>query len=146
MPKIEIVLDDEGNPKKDDDGKIIIKQDWNVRIWNADSGEELRKLIMDEQIYHVDFFPVGEKIFIGTENSIEIWDVSLERQLERLDGYGHKTGRMHATLSPDGKKFLVIEQDTQTDPVNGRMTFGDGIVRIIDLERWVTPRPKIMDF
>jgi WD40 repeat protein len=137
-PAKEFVLDNEGNRKPQHTG--------TVRMVDTDTGEELHKLTMDEQIYHVGFFPDGGKVFISNENSTEIWDDSLEKQLEKLDGYGYKAGGIYAALSPDGKKFLAIEQDTQTNPANGRMTFGDGTVRIIDLERWVTRRPKIMDF
>jgi WD40 repeat protein len=91
------------------DGKKIVTAsgDGTARIWNVESGKELKRLqtLTNSPMYSVDYSPDGKKIITGHKNrTAYIWDVESGKELVRLDGHTHPV--VSSSFSPDGK--LVV--------------------------------------
>ena len=107
------------------DGKKIVTSGWDnfIRIWNADSGEELLHWKGytgggNQHVYFVAFSPDGKNI-ASQDNDTRIWDAESGREVQRFRGkanfprrdrdsdfpnYAYRYGFFFA---PDGKKFFV---------------------------------------
>jgi len=88
-----------------------------IRIWNADSGKELRtfdSLPLSRSTYFV-FSPDGKKLVTASRNPadrlkdafVRIWDGETGKELQVLRG--HTDWVNFATFSPDGKKVATME-------------------------------------
>jgi WD40 repeat protein/serine/threonine protein kinase len=85
-----------------ENGSRIPVNDFTVRLWDADSGLELRRFIGHTQIVHtVAFIGDGRRIVSGSvDNTIRIWDVNTQRELHRFEGHA-------VSFSPDGRRALA---------------------------------------
>ena len=102
------------------DGKTIITgggtstrprvdYDHTVRIWDADSGKELKKLEgFHSRIQSVVFSPDGTKFVIATDTTAQIWDVESGVEMKKLQLPVRTIGgKASAAFSSDGKKIVV---------------------------------------
>jgi len=93
-----------------------------VRIWDVETGREIRRLEGYKGRAHTaSFSPDGKKVIAAgwthddrgfpiDDNAVLIWDVDSGRVLQRLEG--HKRGAVIATFLPDGKKILTVTDGT----------------------------------
>jgi len=98
------------------DGKAIVtfgnRRD-DARVWDAESGKELRKLegmpYMSAGLgVTVAFSPDSKTIIAGGSLAIRIWDVESGKELPKLvEGQGHTLVRSIA-FSSDGKKIVTV--------------------------------------
>jgi WD40 repeat protein len=77
--------------------------DQTVRLWDAHTGRELRKLVGHKGLVEtVAFSPNGSQLLSGGEDKVlRVWDMNNGRELFRLQG--HQGVIRAAAFSPDGK-------------------------------------------
>ena len=90
--------------------------DNTVRIWDAETGEELRKMEGGQSITSIAFLPDGQNIImIGFRGTSIIWDIESEKEVQTL-----RHGGGMRSLSPDRRKIASANRD--------------GVARIVDVE------------
>jgi RNA polymerase sigma factor (sigma-70 family) len=78
--------------------------DPTVRLWDLETGKELKRLEGHAGgVYGVDFSPDGKKAVSCAEN-IRLWDLETGEEVKRLEG--HDEGVYGVVFSPDGKSLL----------------------------------------
>ncbi len=75
-----------------------------VRIWDADSGQLLHTLER-EHVRSLAWDPAGEKLCLGTFNSIEIWEVATQKLWGLLAEASWGAGRL--TWHPEGRQIAA---------------------------------------
>ena len=89
------------------DGKKIVTgcnyEETFIRVWNAESGEELHKLEGQIRNYTVNpFSPDGKIATVGSVgNGVRIWDTESGKELQKWERGDYRA------FSPDGKKIAI---------------------------------------
>jgi WD40 repeat protein len=84
-----------------------------ARIWNAENGQEIRRLPASSMlIQSVAFSPDGRFLLIGGEDPpyIRLWDIESGREVRSF--MGHTAAVRRAVVSPDGQHVLSLGQDS----------------------------------
>jgi RNA polymerase sigma factor (sigma-70 family) len=113
------------------DGKLIATGAWDgtVRIWDAASAKEVRKIEPSARAYinGVDFSRDGKLLLVASRDSdnhqysLVLWEVATGKQVRTLPGE-------HAVFSPDGK-LLACAGRGDTDG-----SYNRGIVRLFETQ------------
>jgi WD40 repeat protein len=90
------------------DNKTLATATATVRLWNADTGEEISLLALadvDDHVVSLAFSPDSKSLALGWHSgAIELWDVKQKKLVNTLK----YTGSLHAVAwSPDGKKVAA---------------------------------------
>ena len=95
------------------DGKKVVtgSLDRSARIWNAESGEEIKILDGHEgDVFSAVFSPDGRKVVTGSgDKSVRIFDAETGTELKNLEGHTREV--MSVAFSPDGKKVVSGSTD-----------------------------------
>ena len=95
------------------DGRKIVtsSSDKTVRIWDADSGKELKKLEgHTDSIWSAIFSPDGKKIVTASKDTTaRIWDADSGKELKKLEG--NTDFVRSVSFSPDGRKIVTSSSD-----------------------------------
>ncbi len=89
------------------DGKRALSggHDSTVRLWDVESGQEIRRFEAPEGIISVDFSPDGRHCLSGGWNGIiTLWDVETGQEIRRFEGHPMRVNKVD--FSPDGRRFL----------------------------------------
>ena len=109
------------------DRLVSASADHSVRVWEASSGKELRRILVTggftEGVYDVRaaFSPNGQEVatFAG-DDTVRVWNLSDGKERVRLKGQAKARTPLYAAFSPDGKTLC--------------WGGGDSKVRFLDLE------------
>ncbi|KAH8802362.1 mycorrhiza-induced NACHT/WD-repeat protein [Flagelloscypha sp. PMI_526] len=104
-------------------GQSLGSSDNSVRIWDAESGEQVAKLDgHGSEVRSVAFSPEGKRVVSGSDdNSVRIWDAESGELVAKLDGHGSSVNSV--AFSPDGKRVVSGSSDTSVrmwDAESGR--------------------------
>lgn len=99
------------------DGKTIASADWHgtVKIWETETGKEVRTLDHRVAVYSVHFSPDGGKLASGGEGTPRIWDVKKGEEIRGFEGHGddvHPPTVSSVRFSPDGRILATGSHDT----------------------------------
>lgn len=86
------------------DGKLFAtaSKDKTVRVWDTESGTEIRRFTGNDAIKFVTFSPDGKRILFSCDGRLRYWDIETWKEIE-ID----HPGRI-AAFCPDGKIFAYI--------------------------------------
>ena len=105
--------DDVSSASFSPDNKYIVSASYDntIRIWDAQTGKELKKLEgLTEGINSVSFSPDGKRIVSASwDNTIRIWDAKTGKELKKMEGHTNIVNS--ASFSPDGKRIVSASQD-----------------------------------
>jgi WD40 repeat protein len=108
-----------------------------IRLYDADTGREVRTLTGDKPGFGIFVFTPDSRRLIATDadNAIAVWDVASGTLLQRLTG--HRAAVYHLAVSPDSRRLASASQYDSAH--------GDFDIRLWDLDtyqvaRRVTPR------
>jgi WD40 repeat protein/serine/threonine protein kinase len=92
------------------DGKRIASSDRDgmIRLWDAATGQLLRKISAHEGVvYSIAFSPDGQCIASGSvDGTVKLWDAETGRELNTLE---EQTTEVHSvTFSPDGQRLATV--------------------------------------
>jgi WD40 repeat protein len=117
-----------------------------VRIIDADSGEELYELKMDNFIDSFAFSPDGTMVVIANRGSVDVWSADLANHRLEIMSLGENRLARPVSFSPNGKKIMVVDRNHSATTSADRAP----VVRVFDFEdllrRAMHRRPAIMDF
>jgi len=87
------------------DGKRIISgsHDNTIKVWDAETGDELMTLRGHDGLASIAFSPDGKRI-VSAGYTIKVWDSATGAELMTLRG--HKGEVISAAFSPDGKRIV----------------------------------------
>jgi WD40 repeat protein len=89
------------------DGRRIVSGSYDntVKVWDAESGRELRTIPVDDSLYSAQFSPDGGRIIRGSfDNTVNIFDAATGREIRSLAGHGNWGASV--SYSPDGRRIL----------------------------------------
>jgi len=97
------------------DGKLLVTGSWDqsAKIWDAMSGQALRKLDQLHQGYvnSVEFSPNGQVILTGSDDgTARLWKTTTGQPLEPIFS-GHESRVRQASFSSDGRHVLTTSND-----------------------------------
>jgi WD40 repeat protein len=102
------------------DGKRLLTtaEDGTAKIWDAQSGRELRTLVVGASVCCGSFSPDGRRVTTASYDKIaRIWDVSSGRLLISLTG--HRGAVNSVAFSPDGSHLVTGSGDKAAIVWNG---------------------------
>jgi len=97
------------------DGTLIATGSWDrtVKIWDAATGNALRKLdrVHNAYINSVEFSPDGRQLLTASDDrTARMWDVATGKPIGPAF-QGHKSRLLGATFSPDKARILTVSGD-----------------------------------
>jgi WD40 repeat protein len=100
------------------DGRLIVSaaSDGTVKLWNAESGREI-KTLSDQSggVASITFSPDGRRIVSASwDRTMKLWGVDVERSREIRTLTGHTEALVSAVFSSDGRRILSASRDTTT--------------------------------
>ncbi len=86
--------------------------DHTVRIWDAATGTERRRLPHGHWVRSIAVSPDGQFLASSSlDNSVRLWDISSGKEVYKLPGHGLNGGRRTVGFTPDGRRFLSYGDD-----------------------------------
>ena len=81
--------------------------DQMIRVWNVETGKEVRQMSHGDAVTDLAFFPDGRRALTASKDStVGVWDLETGRQLRRIVGFANGSGASVA-VSPDGRRALL---------------------------------------
>lgn len=84
-----------------------LKKKSNIILWNAATGEKIKRFVGNKYIYAIAFSPDGNILAIGSDDGIILWNVSTGQVINQIE-----TKNVHVLVfSPDGKTLASSAWD-----------------------------------
>ena len=91
------------------DGRRLVSggaDDHTIRVWNVETGEEIRQMKHGHGVMSIAVFPDGRRALTGSwDRTIGVWDLETRQQLRRIVGVAEEFGA-NVAISPDGRRAL----------------------------------------
>jgi WD40 repeat protein len=94
----------------DKDLVVTASSDNSIRIWDAASGKQKRRLMHDSGIPGIALSLDGT-LLVSSSMDVCLWNVDSGQKIFKLPGHGGLGGRRAVTFTPDGKFFLSWGDD-----------------------------------
>jgi WD40 repeat protein len=95
------------------DGKQAVSASWDqtLKVWDLDSGRELRTLVgHSRSVSGVAVTPDGKRaVSASFDNALKVWDLDSGRELRTLEG--HLDSVNGVAVTPDGKRAVSASSD-----------------------------------
>ena len=86
--------------------------DHTVRIWDAATGIERRRLQHNNWVRAIAISPDGRFAASSSlDNAVRLWDISSGKEVYKLPGHGLYGSRRTVSFTPDGRRFLSYGDD-----------------------------------
>ena len=86
--------------------------DHTVRIWDAATGKERRRLPHGHWVRAVALSPDGRSLVSSSlDDTVRLWDLQSGKEVYKLPGHGELGGRRAVGFTPDGRRFLSWGDD-----------------------------------
>jgi WD40 repeat protein len=83
--------------------------DHTIRIWEAETGEEVTRMAIYSSVNSVAFSPDGKYVLTGSgDYTVRLWDVTTGEELARMN---HDSNVRSVAFSPDGKYAVSASRD-----------------------------------
>jgi WD40 repeat protein len=92
---------------------LTASEDHTARIWDANSGQEIARLIHDNKVWQASFSPDGARVITASgDNVARVWDTGSGRLLLKLE-HGNKSfsSVLQAIFSPDSMRAATVSSD-----------------------------------
>jgi WD40 repeat protein len=92
---------------------VTASADKTIRIWDAASGRQQRRLVLGGWVRDLALSPDGTRLVSNSlgDDAVCLWDVGTGRKIYRLAGHGQLGGRRAVAFMPDGRSFLSWGDD-----------------------------------
>jgi WD40 repeat protein/uncharacterized caspase-like protein len=93
------------------DGNFLLSgsEDKTIRVWDLESGDEIKKLKMAKPVKAAIYSPAGKRILVVLEDNVmQIWDLEKGKPLKWLSG--HESEVESALFTPDGNFILSVDK------------------------------------
>jgi len=95
------------------DGKTLASGSWDntIKLWDRQTGKELRTLTGHDAVYAVSFSPDGKTLASsGADSTIKLWNVETGKEIYTIKGHNNKYV-FSVSFSPDGKTLASSGAD-----------------------------------
>jgi RNA polymerase sigma factor (sigma-70 family) len=89
------------------DGKTLASADKVVRVWDATTGKEQRRL--PQATRHLAYGPDSRTLYVAAEGAVRVWDAAAGKAISPLPG--HEGSLRAVTCSPDGRLIATAGVD-----------------------------------
>ena len=83
-------------------------EDKTILVWNVSTGEVLREIICEDEVYSITYSPNGLFILVGGEEWISMWNVADITAAPKEFQVDEDRHIMRASFSPDGSRFASV--------------------------------------
>jgi len=91
---------------------VTASDDHTVRVWDAATGKQRRKLRHGGWVRAIAVSPDGRLLVSSSlDDSVRLWDLDTGKEIYRLPGHGKLGGKRLVGFTPDGKRFLSWSDD-----------------------------------
>jgi formylglycine-generating enzyme required for sulfatase activity/dipeptidyl aminopeptidase/acylaminoacyl peptidase len=92
------------------DGEWDLGSDFQLRLWDTETGQELRRLAgHNGWVRSVAFLPDGRALSASLDNTVRLWDVDSGRELHRFEGHTEQVTSL--AVSADGTAAISGSYD-----------------------------------
>ena len=91
---------------------VTASDDHTIRIWEAATGKQRRRIVHDGWVRAVALSPDGSQLVSSSlDDTVCLWDVATGRKIYQLAGHGQVGGHRAIAFTADGKSFLSWGDD-----------------------------------